>query len=56
MATEGLVFTPEGQEIALAIDTICVHGDTPGAADLTKRIREALTAAGVDVRAIGAAG
>ena len=56
MATDGMVFTPEGQGIALAIDTICVHGDTPGAADLAERIREALRVAGVDVRAIGAAG
>jgi len=55
MATEGIVLTPEGKEIALSIDTICVHGDTPGAAELTKRIRDALTTAGVDVRAIGAA-
>jgi 5-oxoprolinase (ATP-hydrolysing) subunit A len=55
MATEGIGLTLEGKEIALTIDTICVHGDTPGAAELTKRIRDALTTAGVDVRAIGAA-
>jgi UPF0271 protein len=53
MATEGIVLTPNGKEIALAIDTICVHGDTPGAADLTKQIRVALRTAGVDVRAVG---
>lgn len=53
MATEGIVLTPEGKEIALAIDTICVHGDTPGAAELTRQIRAALATAGVDVRAIG---
>jgi UPF0271 protein len=53
MATDGLVLTPEGKEIPLAIDTICVHGDTPGAAELTRRIRAALAAAGVDVRALG---
>ncbi len=29
------------------IDTICVHGDTPGAAELAARIRGALEAAGV---------
>ena len=55
MATEGIVLTPDGKEIALTIDTICVHGDTPGAAELAKRIREALVNAGVDVRALGAA-
>ena len=54
MATAGVVRTPAGDEIALQVHTICVHGDTPGAADLTRRIRAALTGAGVDVRPIGA--
>lgn len=36
------------------VDTICVHGDTPGAADLAARIRAALVASGIDVKAIGA--
>ena len=34
----------------LNVDTICVHGDTPGAADLARRIREALELAKIDVR------
>jgi UPF0271 protein len=53
MATESVVLTPEGREIALRVDTICVHGDTPGAPELTRRIREALAAAGVRVEPIG---
>jgi 5-oxoprolinase (ATP-hydrolysing) subunit A len=32
------------------VDTICVHGDTPGAADLARRIRAALELAKIDVR------
>jgi len=32
------------------IDTICVHGDTPGAAELAAHIRAALEAANIDVR------
>lgn len=32
------------------IDTICVHGDTPGAAELAAQIRAALEAANIDVR------
>jgi len=32
------------------VDTICVHGDTPGAADLARRIRAALELARIDVR------
>ena len=32
------------------IDTICVHGDTPGAAELAAHIRAALEAANIEVR------
>jgi UPF0271 protein len=43
----------DGSVVKLELDTICVHGDTPGAADLAARIRQALASAGVDVRAVG---
>lgn len=32
-------------------ETICIHSDTPGAVELARRLRAALTAAGIDVRA-----
>ena len=35
-------------------DTICVHGDTPGAAALALAIRKALAAAGIDVKPVAA--
>ena len=35
------------------VDTICVHGDTPDAANLARRIREGLTSAGIQVARIG---
>ena len=53
MATEGRVLTPARQEVALRVDTICVHGDTPGASDLVRRIHEALARHGVEVAPIG---
>ena len=37
------------------VDTICVHGDTPGAAELAARIRAALEAANVEVKSLSAA-
>ena len=43
----------DGTVIPLEFDTICVHGDTPGAADLAVRIRAALVTAGIDVRPPG---
>jgi UPF0271 protein len=53
MATERTVVAVDGSTVRLEIDTICVHGDTPGAADLAARIRQALTAAGVQVKPVG---
>jgi len=35
------------------VDTICVHGDTPGAAELASQIRAALEAAKFQVRGLG---
>jgi 5-oxoprolinase (ATP-hydrolysing) subunit A len=50
MVRDGVVLTPGGKEIPLKVDTICVHGDTPGAPEITRRIRAGLEAAGVQVR------
>jgi 5-oxoprolinase (ATP-hydrolysing) subunit A len=54
MAAERTVVAVDGSVVPLDLDTICVHGDTPGAAGLAARVREALIKAGVDVKAIGA--
>jgi 5-oxoprolinase (ATP-hydrolysing) subunit A len=43
----------ERSDIAVHADTLCIHGDTPGASALAARIREALEAAGVRVAAPG---
>jgi UPF0271 protein len=53
MAREQTVEARDGRCVPLSIDTICVHGDTSGAADLVGRIRSALDDAGVKVKAIG---
>jgi UPF0271 protein len=39
-----------GEVIALRADTICVHGDTPGAAKIARALREGLEEAGIEVR------
>jgi UPF0271 protein len=51
MVLEGHVDAIDGTRIPLMVDTICVHGDTPGAAVLARRIRAALEAAGVKISA-----
>jgi UPF0271 protein len=43
-----------GQRLPLQAETICIHGDTPGAPALARAVRRALEQAGVDVRAMGA--
>lgn len=46
MAVSGLVTTPDGDDVACPVRSICVHGDTPGAVELAARVREGLEAAG----------
>jgi UPF0271 protein len=56
IAREGRIATADGAEIALAADTICLHGDTPGAVEHARAVRAALEAAGITVRALPARG
>jgi UPF0271 protein len=42
----------DGYRLDIDADTLCLHGDTPGAAELGQKIREALAQAGVEVRAL----
>ena len=53
MATEGRITATDGSEIILRVDTICTHGDTPGAHELTRLLRAGLEEAGVRVASIG---
>jgi UPF0271 protein len=49
MVREKSVIAIDGSTVALQTDTICLHGDTPGAAALAKQIRAGLEAAGIRV-------
>jgi UPF0271 protein len=49
MAAEGVVVAVDGTHVPAAVHSICVHGDTPGAVHLARRVREALSAAGLTV-------
>ena len=53
MVRDGVVLTSEGRAVELTVQTLCVHGDTPGAADLVERIAAGLRAAGADLSPIG---
>lgn len=50
MVRLGLVTATDGSELTLRVDTICIHGDTPGAGELSRRLRDGLEAAGISVR------
>jgi UPF0271 protein len=52
MVRDQAVIADDGSRVPLRVDTICVHGDTPGAAQLAARVRAALTEAGIEVRAL----
>jgi UPF0271 protein len=47
MAVEGRVRAADGTDVEVAVASLCVHGDTPGAARLAAAVRAGLTAAGV---------
>ncbi|MFS2293304.1 MAG: LamB/YcsF family protein [Actinomadura sp.] len=49
MAVDGTVVAVDGAEVALKARSVCVHGDTPGAAALVRAVRAALIEAGVTV-------
>jgi UPF0271 protein len=34
-------------------DTLCIHGDTPGAAAAARAVRDALEHEGIEIRGIG---
>jgi UPF0271 protein len=38
-----------GKVIKMRTDTVCIHGDTPGAVDIARGVREALNDASIEV-------
>ena len=53
IARDGRVATVDGSIIEVQADTICVHGDEPGAAERAAAVRAALEAAGISIVALG---
>jgi 5-oxoprolinase (ATP-hydrolysing) subunit A len=51
MAVQGRVTATDGSDLTIRVATICTHGDTPGAHDLTRALRTALEHAGITVAA-----
>ena len=51
MMREGKVRALDGSEVGIEPDTICIHGDEPGAADFVRELRALLAQLGVAVHA-----
>ncbi|MBA2946179.1 LamB/YcsF family protein [Streptomyces himalayensis] len=51
LARSGIVTSHTGEEIAVRARSLCLHGDTPGAVGLARRVRAQLESAGVRLEA-----
>jgi 5-oxoprolinase (ATP-hydrolysing) subunit A len=52
MVTEGVIRSVGGRDIPVECDTVLLHGDTPGAVALARKVRDELVSAGVSIAAL----
>ena len=55
MLRAGAIITAQGTHLPAQIDTICLHGDTSGALDIARALRDALADAGMTLAPIAGA-
>ncbi len=46
---KGAVVAVDGSVLTLWVDTLCIHGDSPGAVAMATAVRQAMAGAGIDV-------
>lgn len=51
LAEDNEVTARNGETINVSADTLCIHGDTPGAAEKARAVRDVLKSHGVEIRA-----
>ena len=51
MIERGRVTASDGSSVEIMVESVCVHGDSPGAVEIATAVRERLTAEGVDLAA-----
>jgi UPF0271 protein len=51
MVQDGAVVSVTGKVIKMRTETVCIHGDTPGAVEIARGVRKALNDAGIKVAA-----
>jgi UPF0271 protein len=50
MVEDRAVVSVSGKSIKVQLDTVCIHGDTPGAVEIARAVRQALKDSGIEVR------
>jgi UPF0271 protein len=50
MVQHGTVRARDGSEVVVRADTICIHGDTPGANEIAAAVSQTLREGGVALR------
>ena len=50
MVTTGHVTAFDGSTVAVQVESVCVHGDSPGAVQIASAVRDRLKADGIDVK------
>ena len=53
IASQAQATSHDGKVVPVHADTLCIHGDTPGAPDYARAVRAALEAAGVTISRLG---
>ncbi|MET0758170.1 MAG: 5-oxoprolinase subunit PxpA [Mycobacterium sp.] len=51
MVNTGRVFAVDGSPIPITVESVCVHGDSPGAVQIANAVRERMVADGVELKA-----
>lgn len=51
MVTSGQLSAIDGTQIPVSVESVCVHGDSPGAVQIAAAVCDQLKAAGTDIRA-----
>jgi UPF0271 protein len=50
MVSAGQITAIDGTLIAVSVESVCVHGDSPGAVQIATAVRDHLTGAGIEIR------
>lgn len=50
LVTEGTIIARDGSPVSVSAESICLHGDTPGAVEMAAAVREGLEGAGIEIK------